>query len=328
MRRRSNKGTYLIIALICLILLNIGSMTIFLARSSQPLLVFKELILEVFSLSRDIRAVEDEGKEVDSELEQHKIDREKDLIINEPLENYENLIIVKDSSGKDTVDIPEPLDINKVKIDKTKPYVFIYHTHATEGYKPFEDDSYYTTDNNKNVVKIGESLAKVLEANGHKVEHSRVHHDRPSYNKSYSRSLKTIQDAKARENNLTFFFDIHRDGVDENAPYYESFLETARTKVHGRDVATFSLVVGPDAPNFEQVLNFAKFIKLVADIMYPDLCTGIIVKPYGKYNLYISDYAALIEIGSNLNTVDEAIECAKLVGEILDTVIRSLDNDL
>ena len=84
MRRRSNKGTYLIIALICLILLNIGSMTIFLARSSQPLLVFKELILEVFSLSQDIRAVEDEGKEVDSELEQHKIDREKDLIINEP----------------------------------------------------------------------------------------------------------------------------------------------------------------------------------------------------------------------------------------------------
>jgi stage II sporulation protein P len=85
------------------------------------------------------------------------------------------------------------------------------------------------------------------------------------------------------------------------------------------------MVVGPNTPNYDQVLAFAKYIKAVSDTLYPGLCKGIIVKPIGKYNLFISDYASLVEIGSNVNTVDEANECGKLVGEILDIVIRSLE---
>ncbi|NLY46174.1 MAG: stage II sporulation protein P [Tissierella sp.] len=323
--RRSNKGTYLIIALICLILLNLGSMTILLSRDiNKPITIFKELIREVFSISEELDGIKVDS-EVDRELEQHNIDRANDIIIIDPAE-YENLIIVKDSSGKGSIEnIPEPLNIDKVKIDKTKPYIYIYHTHGTEGYIPFDNATYYTTDNNKNVVKVGDTMAKVLEASGHVVNHSTVHHDRPSYNQSYSRSLKTIQDAKNNQDNLKFFFDIHRDGIDEGASYYDSFVANSKTTINGKEVATFSLVVGPDSPNYEKVLNFAKFFKVVSDTMYPDLCTKIIIKPYGKYNLYISDYAALIEIGSNVNTIEEANETAKLVAEILDTVIRSIE---
>lgn len=322
--RRNNKGTYLIIALICLILLNLGSMTILLSRNAnKPITIFRDLIREVFSISQG-SDIHNSLAMDENELE-NNIDRAEDFIIINPLDDYENLIIVKDSTGKSSIDIPQPLNINKVKIDKTKPYIYIYHTHATEGYIPFDDDTYYTTDNNRNMVNIGGTMTKVLEANGHMVSHETTHHDRPSYNQSYSRSLKTIQDAKNKEDNLKFFFDIHRDGIDKNATYYESFLAKSKTTIGDKEVATFSLVVGPDTPNYEKVLNFAKFIKVVADIMYPDLCTGIIVKPYGKFNLYISDYAALIEVGSNLNTIDQANETAKLVAEILDTVIRSIE---
>lgn len=324
-RSRSNKGTYLILALICLILLNLGSMTILLSRNTnKPITIFKELIREVFSISEVIDAEKISDRD-ENQLE-HNIDRAEDFIIINPLDDYENLIIVKDSSGKSSIgSIPEPLNIDKVKIDKTKPYIYIYHTHATEGYIPFDDDTYYTTDNKRNMVNIGDTMAKVLEANEHNVSHVQTHHDRPSYNQSYTRSLKTIKDAKNNEDNLKFFFDIHRDGIDKSSSYYESFLAKSKTSIDGKDVATFSLVVGPDTPNYDKVLNFAKFIKVVSDIMYPDLCTGIIVKPYGKFNLYISDYAALIEVGSNLNTIDEANETAKLVAEILDTVIRSIE---
>lgn len=323
MRRRNNKGTYLILALICLILLNIGSMTIlFLNNIERPVFQFNNFIREVFSISENTHELEMDQ----DDLSEKDIERADDFIIINPLDNYENLILVKDSKGQGSIEnIPESLNIEQVSIDKTKPYVFIYHTHATEGYIPFDDDTYYSENNDKNVVKIGDTMSKVLEASGHNISHSRTHHDRPSYNQSYSRSLKTIQDAKANESNLTFFFDIHRDGVDKSASYYESFLANSKTTIDGKDVATFSLVVGPDSPNYDKVLDFAKFIKVVADVMYPDLCTGIIVKPYGKFNLYVSDYSALIEIGSNLNTIDEANECAKYVGEILDTVIRSIE---
>ena len=321
--RRSNKGTYLILALICLIILNVGSMTILFARDmNTPVLKFKGIISEVFSTSEDDRATLMDQ----DDLSEQEIDRAEDFIIIDPLKDYENLIIVKDSKGKAAIEnIPQSLNIDKVNIDKTKPYIFIYHTHATEGYIPFDDDTYYSENNEKNVVKIGDTMSKVLEASGHNVNHTKTHHDRPSYNQSYARSLKTIENAKANESNLKFFFDIHRDGIEKSASYYESFKAKSKTKIDGKDVATFSLVIGPDAPNYDKVLDFAKYIKIVADLMYPDLCTGIIVKPYGKFNLYVSDYAALIEIGSNLNTLDEANECAKYVGEILDTVISSIE---
>ncbi|MDR7870195.1 MAG: stage II sporulation protein P [Tissierellaceae bacterium] len=320
--RRSNKGTYLILALICLIILNIGSMTIlFLRNIDIPVFNFKNIIREVFNITEG----EDENKMNDDDMSEQEIDRAEDFIIINPIDNYENLIIVKDSKGKGSIgSIPESLNIEKIKIDKTKPYIFVYHTHATEGYIPFDDDTYYTENNDKNMIKIGDTLSKVLEASGHNVQHSTNQHDRPSYNQSYSRSLKTIQDAKIQEDNLKFFFDIHRDGIDKGAAYYESFLANSKTTIDGKEVATFSIVVGPDTPNYDKVLDFAKYIKIVADVMYPDLCTKIIVKPYGKFNLYISDYAALIEIGSNLNTLDQANETAKYVGEILDTVIRSI----
>ena len=94
-------------------------------------------------------------------------------------------------------------------------------------------------------------------------------------------------------------------------------LEKTKTNINGKDVATFCFVVGPDNPNKEAILSFAKYIKAISDILYPELCTGIIIKPVGKYNQYFSDYSALIEVGSNLNTMNEAMETAKLLGEII-----------
>ena len=47
-------------------------------------------------------------------------------------------------------------------------------------------------------------------------------------------------------------------------------------------------------------------------------------KPYGKYNLDVSNYSVLLEIGSNLVTQEEATETVKLVGEIMSLVIDSL----
>ena len=94
-----------------------------------------------------------------------------------------------------------------------------------------------------------------------------------------------------------------------------------RQVIDGKDVATFSIVIGPDSPNVDEVLKFAKYIKSVSDTLYPGLCKGIIIKPSGKFNQFVSNYYALIEIGSNLNTIEEAQESAKLVGKILSVVI-------
>lgn len=241
------------------------------------------------------------------------------------LEEYENLIIVKDSLGQNSIEnIPEPINVGELNVDRDKDYILVYHTHGSESFLTEDPDEYYNEDINKNVVATGNVLATVLEAKGHKVDHSPILHDRPSFSQSYSRSLNTINKKKQENSNLKIFFDLHRDGVDKNASYKDKFLETARIDINGVSTATFSLVVGPDTPNYEEVLSFAKYIKAASDALYPGFCTGIIVKPSGKYNLYSSNHAALIEIGSNLVTLEEAKECAKLVGEILSLVLDSI----
>lgn len=253
----------------------------------------------------------------------------EDFIIIDRVEEYEDLIIISDSEGNITLEnIPKPLNIKPLKTDRNKPYILIYHTHGTEAYSNQETNLHHTTDRMYNVTTIGENVAKVLEEKGHKVEHVSVYHDIPSYNKSYSRSLNTATEKLQENNNLKILLDIHRDGIDLEKPEIKKnlnkYLKKFKTKVNGKDVATFYFVIGPDSPNKEEVLSFAKYFKAVSDIIYPDLCTGILIKPKGKYNQFLSDYSALVEIGSNINTMEEALETAKLFGELLDIVIQNI----
>lgn len=321
-------------ALICMIGLNLGSISINLSRNikvngkSETESSSKASKLDkIKNFSKGLfNKNDDEGLEEylqeDSTAGHESVE---DFIIIDNLEEYENFIVVKDNSGKFNLDdIPDPVNIKKVKVDKSKPYVLTYHTHATEGYQPLKKGENYTIDNNQNVTLIGEIFSKVLENGNHKVKQNKTHHDRPSFNKSYSRSLNTIKTETAKEENLKFLFDIHRDGVNIDSNATKRYAERFTTEVDGKSVATFSLVVGPDSANFEEILSYARYIKAVSDSIYPGLCKGIIIKKVGRFNQYLSDYSILIENGANVNTIDESKETAKLLGEILDIVISKL----
>lgn len=338
--RRNNKGNYIIFALLCLIALNLGILAIGiynnidagLIKESLSRFSMKTILNEILHNNTNPTVAEGtnliQEKNTDNyedyeELEDYHL--QEDYIIIDKLDEYESLIIIRDSGGISSVEnIPEPLNIEKINVDKSKPYILLYHTHASEGYQPLEKGVYHTPDKNKNVISIGETISAVLEAKGHKIDHVQTYHDLPSYNQSYSRSLNTINKKKQEEPNLKVFFDIHRDGVDDDSPNLNNFIEKSKIKIDGKEMATFSLVVGVDTPNYDEALSFAKYIKAVSDTLYPDLCTGIVIKPYGKYNLYASNSAALIEVGGNHNTIEEAKETAKLIGEILNLVINSI----
>lgn len=354
--RRTKKTDYMIMALLCLIALNIGNIIIgFYSSNKETQKIIDnepsiaslsfEYIKDTLNISETLKkyinslfpVVEvllrkdkddfekvpmvPKYEEIDEEIED---DSERDIII-ERLDEYESLIIVKDSDGFQSIEnIPEPLMISKIKIDNDKPYILMYHTHATESYLLSKEDNYRNPDKKYNVMGIGSIISTVLEANGHKVDHVETYHDLPSYNQSYSRSLNTINKKREESSNLKILLDIHRDAVVENTSNIENIKAKSKIDINGKSVATFSLVVGPDSANKEAVLSFAKYIKAVSDVLYPKLCTGILIKPKGRYNQYLSDYSALIEVGYNFNTMEEANEGAKLVGEILTIVINSI----
>lgn len=269
------------------------------------------------------------------------ISKDKDIKVskddNLDIQQLEDLIFVEDlmeseegeffqeneikSENLNLEGIPVAQNIKKLEINKEKPYVLIYHTHGTEAYLPVVQNTCHTIEKKYNVLTIGDIVSESLENNGHGVVHITTYHDSPSYNGSYTRLLNTIKNAIGNDENLKVVFDIHRDGIPENASYKSKAVKQSKTVIDGKDVATFSIVIGPDSPNVDEVLKFAKYIKSVSDTLYPGLCKGIIIKPSGKFNQFVSNYYALIEIGSNLNTIEEAQESAKLVGKILSVVI-------
>lgn len=381
MKGKDSRNTYIIFALICLIVFNIGTMLIN-ARADKAEPVFSiersyfkdgEIFIEVVSKTSSminlyknqqnissnwdetfadnlslineaksflkaqfpsIFSIENDPVSVDSdEIEEIDIENNpsitEDFIIIDRLEEYENLIIIKDSEGNYSLsDIPQPLNIKPLKIDKDKPYILIYHTHGTESYSSLDNNQHHTMDEELNVIRIGEIIYRILDNNGHKVEHVTKYHDVPSYNKSYSESLKTVNKKLEDNNNFKVLLDIHRDGFDHNDPEViknmKNLIGKSKIEIDGKEVATFFFVIGPDSPNKEEVLSFAKYLKAVTDVLYPNLCTGIMIKPIGKYNQFLSDYSALIEVGNNLNTVEEAMETARILGEILSIAIDKI----
>ena len=346
-RNSGNTGIYIIAALICMIGLNLVFMSFTLSKNIKANASYGD---ESFSnesnldklktilkgvLNKDKNENKYPVQNQDNLIEEdQKTGHEnvEDFIIIENLEEYENFIVVRDSTGKvDLADIPEPVNVKKVKVDPSKPYILAYHTHSNEAYQPMKKDINYTSDSSKNMLLIGDLISKVIENGGHKVIQDRTQHDIPSFNKSYSRSLNTIKSQMAKEENIKFLFDIHRDGMsikEKGEKEYFAKVEELRKKfsttIDGKSVATFSLVVGPDSANYEEVLSYAKYIKAVSDTMYPGLCKGIIIKKYGRFNQYLSDYSALLEVGAQVNTIDQSTETAKLLGEIIDVVISKL----
>ncbi len=212
-----------------------------------------------------------------------------------------------------------------VTLDHTNPYVLLYHTHGTEAYLPITTERFHSEKREYNVITIGEIIGSKLQESGHKLKHVDVYHDIPSYNDSYIRSLSTLKEELKKNESIKVIFDIHRDGIEGDEASVNRAQEAARITIDGKSVATFSLVIGPDNPNKEQLIKFANYIRHTSESMYPGLCKGIIVKPKGKFNQFVSDYYALIEVGSNLNTLDEAKESAKYIGEILHKVLEGID---
>jgi stage II sporulation protein P len=107
---------------------------------------------------------------------------------------------------------------------KEEPLVLIYHTHATESFERY-DSAYYdtrntwrSTDNNNNMVAVGAAMAHALEKEGIGVIHDTTQHDYPSYNGSYERSAKTIQNYLQQFPSIKIVLDLHRDAMERGKP--------------------------------------------------------------------------------------------------------------
>lgn len=100
-----------------------------------------------------------------------------------------------------------------------EPFILIYHTHATGSYQPVSEGNFHSVEEAGTVREVGNVLASSLEAKGIAVIHDKTIHVLPSYNKSYSRSLETVEAVLKANPTICVIIDLHRDAASYSGKY-------------------------------------------------------------------------------------------------------------
>jgi len=219
----------------------------------------------------------------------------------------------------------EKLDFN---ITAGKPCVLIVHTHGSESYtasKAYnyeQTENYRTRDSKYNMIRIGEELKKRLEAAGVGVIHDKTINDYPSYNDSYNKTEKVIRANLQKYPSICFVFDIHRDAAgDSDNPI--KFTST----VNGEKAAQVMIVCGSNQnlenPNWQKNLSLALKIQNYFETEYPSFMRPLNLRKE-RFNMHLTTGSLLFEVGTNSNTMDEALAAARCLGDGLAEVIKSL----
>lgn len=216
--------------------------------------------------------------------------------------------------------------------DTAEPQVLIVHTHAGESYLTedlgYYPESYYprTTDNNYNVTRVGAAIAKSLNKAGIYTIHDTTQHDNPSYNGSYDRSLETINKYLEQYPSIKIVLDIHRDSLGyggEQGKIKPVFVANGKKAAQIMIMSGCDLDGSLDFPDWEENLKFALKIQSKAETMYPGMTRPLDFGEFA-YNMNVNTGSLLIEIGTDVNTLDEAVYSGELLGNVIANVCAEL----
>ena len=241
----------------------------------------------------------------------------------------QNGIALRNNSGK-SVDIAAALSTKLTpKFTNTDaPQVLIIHTHTTEGYMTY-DAGYYNaadrernTDHSRNVCAVGDAVVKALAAHGINAIHDTTVHDSP-YSGAYTRSAKTVQSILDKHPTIQVVLDLHRDALMEGS----SGLVKPTVTINGKKAAQMMIIAGVLSTNalpnthWEQNLALAaKWQKVLTEnydgLMRPLYTVG------SRYNQHLHAGYLLVEVGSEGNTVEEAVYSGEILGKTLAELLK------
>lgn len=212
-----------------------------------------------------------------------------------------------------------------MKKDKTKPQILIYHTHG--GSEEFVDSK--KGDINDSVVGVGSTLATILEEKyGYNVIHDKtrydVFHGKIDRNKAYNASCSGVEKYLSKHPSIEVLIDLHRNSSTGNKKQV--------VMINGKETAPIMFFNGLSRntngdiarlhnPNLQNNLAFGLQLKLKAMDLYPDFTKRTYLKNY-RYNLHLREKALLIELGSELNTVEEANNAMEPLARVLNEVLN------
>lgn len=237
------------------------------------------------------------------------------LLYQKPNGEEIDAVLMKNERVIDTTDHtvdPNPIDV-------TKPKVYLYNTHQTEEYMLENAEIHNITPNVMFASYVLKEKLNDLEIPTIVEEKSvtdYLNQNKWPYYKSYQVSKMFLKEAIEEYPTLTYFIDIHRDGLKK---------ESSTVEINGINYAKILFVVGLDNPTYQANLDLANKINEIIQSKYPTLTRGVSTKKgddvNGIYNQDVNGNVLLIECGGNENTIDEVSNTMTLLSEILKEVI-------
>lgn len=217
------------------------------------------------------------------------------------------------------------------KLTGDGPHVLIVHTHGSEAYFPQGKEEYAltdverTSDKRYNMIRIGDELETVLKKNGISVLHDRNIYDSPSYNGSYTRTLDAIGQALKKNPSIKVVIDVHRDAMTAaDGTKYRTV-----TNINGKQYAQMMLVMstgesGLPHPDWAENLKLAVKLQNALATKYPNIMRPMNLRKE-RFNMHATKGSMLVEVGTSANSVGEAIESIKLLGEELSKILKTAE---
>lgn len=205
------------------------------------------------------------------------------------------------------------------KLASSKKVVHIIHTHNYESFLPeLETDDPKEAHHHKiNVTLIGEKLSQELEKRGigtvvEKRDIQAMLVERGwTYSQSYDASRELIKEVMQKEEDLQYFFDIHRDSLPRK--------QTTVT-LNGVDYAKTFFVIGGNFANYKENVHLAEQLHQRLEEKYPGVSRGVVVREgartNGKFNQDLSSNSLLIEVGGIENTLEETYRTAEALADV------------
>ena len=232
-----------------------------------------------------------------------------------------NGVYIKNKSSR-TLDPAVLGDRQFVACPRQGPQVLIVHSHASEAYtmppgrEYVPSGTFRTADCSCNMVRVGDELAAALSAYGISVVHDRTLHDGQSYNDAYENSLASIRSYLAKYPSIVYVLDLHRDAVqDANGTQYK--LVTAEDP----SAAQVSLIMGVAHDGWQDNLRLAIAVQEKLETQSPTLMRPITLLNY-RYNQFAAPGSLLVEVGAAGNSLEEALQAARLFGrDFAETIL-------
>jgi stage II sporulation protein P len=205
--------------------------------------------------------------------------------------------------------------VARKRLDQSKPLILIYHTHTTENYNAAgKKGENFSTNFNIGICKVGAELEKELESKyGIATIHDTTVHDVPRREGAYEKSRPTVQKYLKKYPSLQVVIDLHRDG---------DVGEKGTAIINNERYARVAFVLGTGHKNYDKNAKLAQKLKDTFDLDYPGFSRGIIYASKNRYNQDLSAKIALIEVGSNNNSLQEAVNTSKLIAKVLAKNIK------